>query len=179
MKKKAISSRISTAGAVRPQRIKRSGNRASGDRSRTERSPPAAVRLPASISALLERLAVARQALDLGLGRRVNGGGQCSVLELLGHALAVALRVVEPVLDSLRDGLALPRLAHVLVDEDERGRRDGVGRRARRVDRAEAQVRRNLEPVTRGRDGREGRRDVLARLVLHGRGREVVLQGKG
>src|SRR3954451_19661697 len=179
MKKKAISTRISAASAVSPHRSRRSGSRASGDRSRTERSPPAAVRLPASISALLERLAVAGQRLDLGLGRRVDGSGQSSVLELLGHALAVALRVVEPVLHSLGDGLALPRLAHVLVDEDERGRRDGVGRGTRRVDRAEAQVRRHLEPVTRGGDRRERGRDVLARLVLHGRGREVVLQGKG
>src|SRR4051794_32402240 len=117
MKKKAISTRISAASAVSPHRMTRSGSRASGDRSRTERSPPAAVRLPASISALLERLAVARQALHLGLGRRVDGSRQRRVLELLGHALAVGLRVVEPVLHSLRDGAALPRLAHVLVDE--------------------------------------------------------------
>src|SRR3954452_585250 len=178
MKKKAISTRISAASAVSPHRSRRSGSRASGDRSRTERPPPAAVRLPASISALLERLAVAGQRLDLGLGRSVDGAGQRRVLQLLRHALSVALRVVQPVLHSLGDGAALPRLAHVLVDEEECGRCDRVSGRARRVDGAEAQVARDLEPLT----GRRGRRqcgsDVLARLVLHVGGREVVLQGK-
>src|SRR3954447_11317455 len=175
-KKNAISTRISAASAVSPHRSRRSGSRASGDRSRTERPPPAAVRLPASISALLERLAVARQALDLRLGRRVDGSGQRRVLQLLRHALAVGLSVVEPVLHPLRDGAALPRLTHVLVDEEEGGRRDRVGGRTRRVDGAEAQVRRHLEPVAGSRGRRERGRDVLAGLVLHVGGREVVLQ---
>src|SRR3954471_23013794 len=108
MKKKAIRIRISAASSVSPHRMTRSGSRASGDRSRTERSPPAAVRLPASISALPERLAAARQPLPLGLGSRVDGRRQRRVLELLGHALAIGLRVVEPVLHSLGDGAALP-----------------------------------------------------------------------
>src|SRR3954470_5916436 len=171
MKKYAISSRIRTARAVRPQRMTRSGSRASGDRSRTERPPPTPVRLPASMSPLGERLSVARQALDLGLGLRVDVRGERCVLELLRHALAVALGVIQPVLHPLGDLLGLPRLAHVLVDEDEGGRRDRVRARARRVDGAEAQVRRDLDSVARRRRRRQRGGDVLARLVLHVRRR--------
>src|SRR4051812_41331305 len=178
MKKYAISSRTRTASAVRPQRINRSGSRASGGRSRTERPPPTPVRLPASMGSLGERLSVAGEPLHLGLGRGVDGRGKRRVLELLRHVLAVALGVVQPVLHPLRDLLRLPRLAHVLVDEEERGRRDGIRAGSRRVDRAEAQVGRDFHAVTRRRGGLQRGRHVLAGLVLHVRGREVVLQGE-
>src|SRR4051794_7796346 len=137
MKKYAISSRIRTARAVRPQRMTRSGSRASGGRSRTERPPPTPVRLPASMGSLGEGLSVAREPLHLGLGRGVDGRGKRRILELLGHALAGALGVVQPVLHALGHLLRLPGLAHVLVDEEERGRGDRIRARAGRVDCAE------------------------------------------
>src|SRR4051812_40499583 len=81
MKKYAVSSRIRTARAVRPQRINLSGSRASGDRSRTERPPPTPVRLPASMGSLGERLSVTGKPLHLGLGRGVDARGKRRVLE--------------------------------------------------------------------------------------------------
>src|SRR4051812_20429053 len=101
MKKYPMMTRISAARPVSPQRMIRSGRRAAGGRSSIER-PPGALRLPAS-NALLERASVALQGAHLGLSVRVEGVGQCRVLQLRRDLLTVAEGVVEPALD--RGGL--------------------------------------------------------------------------
>src|SRR3954454_17227362 len=87
MKKYAIRTRIATARAVRPQRRNWSGSRDRGGRSSTERPPP--VVAARASTPLLEGLAVAGEALDLGQGLRVDLIRQRRVLELRRHLLAV------------------------------------------------------------------------------------------
>src|SRR4051794_15605171 len=100
MKKNAISARTPTAIAVSVQRRNASGSRAADGRSRRERSPWVAV--PAAIrSARRDRRAVAGQAVDLLVGGGLDRVRERRVLQLLGHALAVAQRVVEEALDEL------------------------------------------------------------------------------
>src|SRR5581483_4437041 len=53
---------------------------------------------------------------------------------------------------------------------------DRVGARVRRVDHLHAEVGRDLDPDAGGAGRGEGRLDVLARFVLHGRVGETVLQ---
>src|SRR3954447_2574847 len=174
MKKNPISARTPTASAVSVQRSSRSGSRAAGDRSNTERSPCVSVPAAMRRSARFDRRAVARQAVHLGLRLLLDGRGERRVLELLRRVLTLAQRVVEPRLHAGRLVLRDPRLAHVLVDEQERAGGDRVGLVARRVDRAEPQVAGDLDALAGGRGGLERRGDVVAGLVLDVRGREVV-----
>src|SRR3954447_19186955 len=116
MKKNAISARTPAARAVSVQRRRRSGSRAAaGDRSRPERSPW--VNVPAAMprSGLLDRRAVALQAVDLGLGLLLDGLRERRVLQLLGRVLTGGEGVVEPRLHA--HGLVRrdAGLAHVLV----------------------------------------------------------------
>src|SRR4051794_18604228 len=123
MKKNAIRTRMNPARPVRTQRSSWSGRREGDDRSRIERSAPVSV--PASMSPrrpLAQRAAVALQGRDLGLRLVEDVAGKARVLQLRGDLLPVAERVVQPALDELGLGLREPRLAHVLVDEQERGR---------------------------------------------------------
>src|SRR5215213_6365163 len=159
MKKKAMRARIPAASPVSPHRRRRSGSRATGDRSKTER-PLAAGAVPAAINPGLaaQRLAVALQGLHLRLGR---------VGQLRSDLLASAGGVVQPALDPLGLALGNAGLAHVLVDDHERrgGDRIAVGRR--RIDRVEAQVARDLQALDRRGGGVQRRSDILAGLVLH------------
>src|SRR3954452_21341305 len=99
MKKNAIRARTPAAIAVSVQRSSRSGSRAAGDRSNTERSPW--VRAPAAMGALgrLDRRAVALQAVDLGLGLVLDRRRERRVLQLLGRVLPRRQGVVQPRLD--------------------------------------------------------------------------------
>src|SRR4051794_29132964 len=178
MKKNAISARTPAARAVSVQRRRRSGSRAAaGDRSRPERSPWVSVPAAMPRSGRLDRRAVALQAVHLGLGLLLDGRGERRVLQLLRRVLALAQRVVEPRLHASRFVLRHPRLAHVLIDEQERAGGDRVRLGARRVDRAEAQVAGDLDTLAGRRGGLERRGDVVAGLVLDVRGREVVREG--
>src|SRR3954470_7492067 len=173
-KKNAIRTRISPASAVSVQRTSGSTRRERGDRSRTERPPPWIWMLPASISVRsADRRAVALQGGDLGLRLAEDVRRERRVLEVRRDLLAVAERVVEPRLDELGLALADPGLAHVLVDQQERGGGDRVGLRGGRVDGVEAQVGGNLEPVAGSGRRIEGRLNVRARLVLQVGVREV------
>src|SRR3954453_14620880 len=180
MKKKAMRARIPAASPVSPHRRRRSGSRATGDRSKTER-PPAAGAVPAAISPRLaaQRLAVALQGLDLRLGRAVDRGGLGRVGELRGDLLAGAGRVVQPALHPLGLALGDAGLAHVLVDDHERRGGDRIPVRRRRIDRVEAQVVGDLESLDRRGRGVQRRSDVLAGLVLHRGVGEVVLERVG
>src|SRR3954463_9109853 len=179
-KKKARGGRIPAASPVSPHRRRRSGSRATGDRSKTER-PPAAGAVPAAISPRLaaQRLAVALQGLDLRLGRGVDRRRLGRVGQLRGHLLAGAGRVVQPALDPLGLALLDAGLAHVLVDDHERRRGDRIPVRRRRIDCVEAQVVRDLEALDRRGRRVQRRRDVAAGLVLHRGVGEVVLERIG
>src|SRR3954447_12233401 len=181
MKKNARRTKMPTARVVSPSRRILSGRRADDGRS-SERPPVGEMRVPASMllrRGALDRLPVALQGADLGLGHGEHGGRQRRVLEVGRDLLAVARRVLQPRLDLLGLRLADAGLAEILVDEQERDRRDRVGLGSRRVDRREPQVRGRLGAFA-GRRGRVERRgDELAVLVLHVRGREVVLQRVG
>src|SRR3954454_8675829 len=120
---------------------------------------PAASTAPRS--ARRDRRAVADEAVDLRLGLLLDRGGQRRVLQLRCDRLARALRVVQPVLDGPRLRGVQTRFADVLVDEQERDRRDRVGRVSGRVDRAEAQVGGRLGGGAGGGRRRERRRDEL------------------
>src|SRR5215211_2490921 len=180
MKKKAMRARIPAASPLSPHRRRRSGNRATGDRSKTER-PPAAGAVPAAISPGLaaQRLAVALQGLDLRLGRGVDRRRLGRVGQLWGYLLAGARGVVQPALDPLGLALGDAGLAHVLVDDHERRGGDRIAVRRRRVDRVEAQVVRDLEALDRRGRRVQRRRDVLACLVLDRGVGEVVLERVG
>src|SRR5919199_1767092 len=185
-KKNAIRTRISAARPVSVHRSTGSASRARDGRSMSERPSRAEVlSAPASIARralgrrAAERLAIALQALDLGLRLALDLVGQRRVLQLRRDLLARAEGVVEPVLHELGLVLLHPGLAHVLPDEQERDGADRVRVRALRVDRAEAQVVRRAR-VRAGGGGRlERRLDVLAVGVLDRGGGELVLQGVG
>src|SRR4051812_19548499 len=145
MKKKAISSRISAARPVSVHLSSGSIARDRDDRSSTERSSRA-MRLPASMAGLsgssgpADRLAVALQAVDLGLRLGLHVVRQRRVLQLRRDLLALVQREAEPALDQLGLVRVHARLAHVLVDEQEGHGADRIGLVAVAVDRAEAQV---------------------------------------
>src|SRR5438128_11716760 len=89
-------------------------------------------------------------ALERTRGRlrlREQGWRELRVLELAQHVLARAERVVDELLERGRRRLALPGLAGVLVEDHERLRGDRVGRRIRRVDDRQAEVRRDLHAL--------------------------------
>src|SRR5262245_19564506 len=115
-KKSTISARISAARAISPYLSVRSGKRASGDRSRIERSPPlliaaasidaglafppaTAVGLPGSGS---QRRSVALQARRGRLGLREHGGRKRRVVGLREHRLS---RRAQAVADELAGAL--------------------------------------------------------------------------
>src|SRR5262249_18448745 len=102
-----------------------------------------------------DRLAVALQAVDLALGRRLDVGRQRRVLELRRALLARAVAVGQPVLDELGLRRVLTGLAGVLPREEERDRGDRVRLRVLRVDRAEAQVGGRRQALAGGRGGLE------------------------
>src|SRR4051795_8044362 len=179
-KKNAIRTRISPASAVSVQRTSGSTRRERGDRSRTNRPPPWIWMLPASISVRsADRRAVALQRGDLGLRLAEDVRRERRVLEVRRDLLAVAERVVEPGLDELGLALADARLAHVLVNEQERGGGDRVRGRVRRVDGAEPQVGRHLQALAGGGRRVQRRGHVLAGRVLEVGEREVVLERVG
>src|SRR5947199_3396452 len=122
------------------------------------RDPRAGVVTAAMSRSACDRCAVAHQAVDLGLGRRLDRVRQRRVLQLRCHSLAVAEGVVQPVLQQAGLRLVEARLARILVDEQERHRCDRVRVRARRVDRAEAQIRGRLGGCAGGRGRGERRR---------------------
>src|SRR3954451_3016985 len=166
MKKYAISARTPAAIAVSVQRSSRSGSRAAGDRSNTERSPWVSVPAAMLRSGRLDRRAVALQGVDLGLRLLLDRGRERRVLQLLGRVLARGQRVVEPRLHARGLVLRDAGLAHVLIDEQERPRGDRVGLVAGRVDRAEAQVAGDAQAVAGRRRRLERGRDEVAGLVL-------------
>src|SRR5919202_2403748 len=179
-KKNPIRMRIAAAAPARPQRSTRSGTAASGDRRRGRRPPLVVVMEPASISLRSARpaqgLAIAREAVGRGLRLGQEPARQLRVLELREHVLAGTEAVVDERLDVAGARLLDPGLAEVLVDDHERLRGDRVGLRVRRVDDVHAQVLRDLDAFAGGRGGLERRLHELARLVLDGRGGEVVLK---
>src|SRR5919199_339728 len=102
-KKNAIRTRISAASPVSVQRSSGSASRDRDGRSTIERPPRAEVlSARASIARRAlgrragERLAVALQALDLGLRLALDLGGQRCVLQLRRDLLARAEGVIEP-----------------------------------------------------------------------------------
>src|SRR3954471_23708329 len=99
MEKKPNKAGTPPASGGSVQRSSRSGSRAAGDRSNAERSPWVSVPAAMRSSGRLDRVAVALEAVDLGLGLVLDGRRQRRVLELLGRILALAQRVVEPRLD--------------------------------------------------------------------------------
>src|SRR4051794_8631782 len=114
-KKNAISARIPAASTVRiPRRT---------------RSPDQVLRLGASnaIALNLERAPVARQRAGGRLRLRQQVGRQLGEVQLVERRLAVAEAVVQERLERLGVALRRARLARVLVDVDERLRRDRVG----------------------------------------------------
>src|SRR3954447_12370322 len=121
MKKNARRTKIPTARAVSPSRRILSGRRADEGRS-SERPPAGEMKVPASIvlrRGARERLAVALEAVDLGLGLRQDRRRERRVLEVRRDLLAAAGRVLEPRLDLLGLRLAHARLAQVPVDQQE------------------------------------------------------------
>src|SRR4051812_47153411 len=177
-KKKAISNRIPAASAVSTQRSSRSGSLARSGRSRGERPLPA-------IEVVVASTAMRRSGSD----RAAVAGQRARGVLRLGEQLARELRVLElgelvlPVAEQVlqegahRLGVALlhaERLAGVLVGVDEGLRGDRVGGLARRVDRRDAEIRRDRETVAGRGGGLERGSDVAARLVLdRGRGEAV------
>src|SRR4051812_18598969 len=173
MKKKPMRTRTPAAIAASTHCSSGSAKRGPDPRGSVPRVEVIPAASTAPRSARRDRGAVADEAIDLRLGLLLDRVGQRRVLQLGRDRLAGALGVVQPVLDEPRLRGVETGLADVLVDEQERDRRDRVGRGARRVDRAEAQVGGRLGSGAGGRGRLERRRDELAGLVLHGRGREV------
>src|SRR4051794_15204517 len=99
MKKYAIRIRIAAASPVSTHRSRRSGSRDSGGRGGTPRPPPGTV--PGAISGPADGLAVALQAVHLGLRLRVQIVRELRVLHFARNRLALALGVVQPRLDAL------------------------------------------------------------------------------
>src|ERR687886_2382709 len=172
-KKNAIRTRISAASPVSVHRSTGSASRARDGRSMSERPSRAEVlSAPGSIARralgrrAAERLAVALQALDLGLRLALDLVGQRRVLQLRRDLLARAEGVVEPALHELGLALLHAGLAHVLPDEQERHGADRVRLVAVGVDRAETQVGRRRDARRGVRRRLERRLDVVAGLVL-------------
>src|SRR3954468_13028796 len=121
MKKNARRTKMPTASVVSPQRRILSGRRADEGRS-SERPSAGEMRVPASIvlrRRARQRLAVALQRVDLGLGLGEDVRRQRRVLQLRRDLLPAADRVLQPRLDLLGLRLADPRLAEILVDQQE------------------------------------------------------------
>src|SRR6478609_992636 len=150
MKKNAIRTRIPAASAVRTQRISWSGRRARSGRSREER-PPVAMGCASAATLGADRAPVARDRLCGGRGLREELRRELGVVQLPEARLAVAQAVGQEGAERLGVGLLHAGLADVLVHVDERLGGDRVGSRVGRVDRADAEIRRDLQALARRR----------------------------
>src|SRR6478609_10635698 len=148
MKKNAIRTRIPAASAVRTQRISWSGSRARSGRSREER-PPVAMGCASAATLGADRAPVAAHGLRRALGLREQLGWELGVVELAEARLALAETVGQERAERLGVGLLHAGLADVLVHVHERLGRDRVRGRVGRVDRADAEVRRDLQALAR------------------------------